>query len=75
MSKVGRNFLQYKEKDIYKWVKGRSGDGTLIVNQGGSAQIKDIMKLAEETWGRTLGNRCRRIGKIPTQTYGSNHRR
>eukprot|EP00972_Heterocapsa_arctica_P096210 14193713-Heterocapsa_arctica.AAC.1 len=28
-----------------------SGNGPRIVSNGGSAQIKDIMKLAEETWG------------------------
>eukprot|EP00972_Heterocapsa_arctica_P079628 11734190-Heterocapsa_arctica.AAC.1 len=28
-----------------------SGNGPLIVSNGGSAQMKDIMKLAEETWG------------------------
>eukprot|EP00972_Heterocapsa_arctica_P105251 15507985-Heterocapsa_arctica.AAC.1 len=28
-----------KREDIYKWIRG------------GSAQMKDILKLAEETWG------------------------
>eukprot|EP00972_Heterocapsa_arctica_P101044 14893168-Heterocapsa_arctica.AAC.1 len=36
---------------IYKWIRGKKGNGPLIVNSGGSAQLKDIMKLAEETWG------------------------
>eukprot|EP00972_Heterocapsa_arctica_P073167 10807092-Heterocapsa_arctica.AAC.1 len=38
-------------KYIYKWIRGKSGNGPLIVSSGGSAQMKDIMKLAEETWG------------------------
>eukprot|EP00972_Heterocapsa_arctica_P028042 4125240-Heterocapsa_arctica.AAC.1 len=36
---------------IYKWIKGKTGNGPLIVSNGGSAQMKDTMKLAEETWG------------------------
>eukprot|EP00972_Heterocapsa_arctica_P003961 588978-Heterocapsa_arctica.AAC.1 len=42
---------QHKKKDIYKWIRGKKGHGPLIVSKGGSAQMKDIMKLAEETWG------------------------
>eukprot|EP00972_Heterocapsa_arctica_P039136 5764200-Heterocapsa_arctica.AAC.1 len=42
----GRN-----EKDIYKWIRGTKGNGPLVVSNGGSAQMNDIMKLAEETWG------------------------
>eukprot|EP00972_Heterocapsa_arctica_P038691 5701424-Heterocapsa_arctica.AAC.1 len=41
----------HKKKDIYKWIRGTQGNVPLIVNQGGSAQMKDILKLAEETWG------------------------
>eukprot|EP00972_Heterocapsa_arctica_P100036 14751733-Heterocapsa_arctica.AAC.1 len=36
---------------IYKWIRGKKGSGPLIVSNGGSAQMKDIMKLAEEAWG------------------------
>eukprot|EP00972_Heterocapsa_arctica_P110118 16214969-Heterocapsa_arctica.AAC.1 len=39
------------KKDIYKWIREKKGNGQLIVSNGGSAQMKDIMKLAEETWG------------------------
>eukprot|EP00972_Heterocapsa_arctica_P041903 6180495-Heterocapsa_arctica.AAC.1 len=31
--------------------RGKKGNGPLIVSNGGSAQMKDIMKLAEEPWG------------------------
>eukprot|EP00972_Heterocapsa_arctica_P046668 6887200-Heterocapsa_arctica.AAC.1 len=30
---------------------GKKGNGPRIVNNGGSVQMKDIMKLAEERWG------------------------
>jgi hypothetical protein len=40
-----------KKKDIYKWIRGKDGNGPLIMNKGGSAQMSDRMKLAEETWG------------------------
>eukprot|EP00972_Heterocapsa_arctica_P078880 11633124-Heterocapsa_arctica.AAC.1 len=36
---------------IYKWIKGKEGNGPLIVSNGDSAQMRDRMKLAEETWG------------------------
>eukprot|EP00972_Heterocapsa_arctica_P094208 13893860-Heterocapsa_arctica.AAC.1 len=49
-----RNWVEnswgHKKKYIYKWIRGKKGNGPLIVNNGGSAQMKDIMKLAEETW-------------------------
>eukprot|EP00972_Heterocapsa_arctica_P089497 13195574-Heterocapsa_arctica.AAC.1 len=41
----------HKKKDIYKCIRGNKGHGPLIVSNGGSAQMKDRMKLAEETWG------------------------
>eukprot|EP00972_Heterocapsa_arctica_P018628 2753553-Heterocapsa_arctica.AAC.1 len=31
--------------------QGKNGNGPFIVSNGGSAQMKNIMKLAEETWG------------------------
>eukprot|EP00972_Heterocapsa_arctica_P045937 6778802-Heterocapsa_arctica.AAC.1 len=37
-------------KHIYAWIRGKKGNGPLIVNSGGSVRMKDIMKLAEETW-------------------------
>eukprot|EP00972_Heterocapsa_arctica_P014022 2066341-Heterocapsa_arctica.AAC.1 len=40
-----------KENSIYKWIRGKTGNGPLIVSNWGSAQMKDIMQLAEETWG------------------------
>eukprot|EP00972_Heterocapsa_arctica_P012727 1869185-Heterocapsa_arctica.AAC.2 len=50
-----RNWVEnswgHKKKDIYTWIRGKKGNGPLIVNSSGSAQMKDIMKLAEETWG------------------------
>eukprot|EP00972_Heterocapsa_arctica_P006688 977459-Heterocapsa_arctica.AAC.1 len=41
----------HKKRDIYNWIRGKKGNGTLIIKNEGSAQMKDIMKLAEETWG------------------------
>eukprot|EP00972_Heterocapsa_arctica_P002064 295492-Heterocapsa_arctica.AAC.1 len=38
-------------KYIYKWIRGKKGNGLLTVSKGGSAQIKNRLKLAEETWG------------------------
>eukprot|EP00972_Heterocapsa_arctica_P066388 9795995-Heterocapsa_arctica.AAC.1 len=40
--------LGHKEKDIYKWIRGKKGNGPLIVTNGGSAHMKDIMKLAKK---------------------------
>eukprot|EP00972_Heterocapsa_arctica_P046189 6814702-Heterocapsa_arctica.AAC.1 len=37
------------EEDMF--TNGKTGNGPLIVSNGGSAQMKDIMKLAEDTWG------------------------
>eukprot|EP00972_Heterocapsa_arctica_P068016 10040447-Heterocapsa_arctica.AAC.1 len=36
---------------MYKWIRGKKGNGPFIVSNGGSAQMKDIMKLAGNTWG------------------------
>eukprot|EP00972_Heterocapsa_arctica_P052860 7782027-Heterocapsa_arctica.AAC.2 len=51
----GRNWVEHswdhKKQDIYNWIRGKKGNGPLIVNQGGSAQMKDILTLAEDTWG------------------------
>eukprot|EP00972_Heterocapsa_arctica_P057357 8464385-Heterocapsa_arctica.AAC.1 len=41
----------HEKKSIYKWIRGKTGNGPLIVSNGGSAQMKDILKFAEETWG------------------------
>eukprot|EP00972_Heterocapsa_arctica_P085687 12627376-Heterocapsa_arctica.AAC.1 len=45
------NSQGHKNNDIYKWIRGKTGNGPLIVSNGGSAQMNDIMKLAEEIWG------------------------
>eukprot|EP00972_Heterocapsa_arctica_P000912 126400-Heterocapsa_arctica.AAC.1 len=45
------NSWGHKKKYIYTWIRGKTGNGPLIGSNGGSAQMKDIMKLAEETWG------------------------
>eukprot|EP00972_Heterocapsa_arctica_P019231 2836738-Heterocapsa_arctica.AAC.1 len=45
------NSWDHKKKDIYTWIRGKKGNGPLIVSPGSSAQMKDILKLAEETWG------------------------
>eukprot|EP00972_Heterocapsa_arctica_P005299 784773-Heterocapsa_arctica.AAC.1 len=50
-----RNWVEHswghKKKDIYKCIRGKKGNGSLIVSNGGTAQMKDRLKLAEETWG------------------------
>eukprot|EP00972_Heterocapsa_arctica_P017820 2632902-Heterocapsa_arctica.AAC.1 len=48
------NVWGHKKKDIYKWIRGKKGNGPLIVSKGGSAQMKDILKLAEEDLRRTV---------------------
>eukprot|EP00972_Heterocapsa_arctica_P025862 3806287-Heterocapsa_arctica.AAC.1 len=45
------NSWGHKKNDIYKWIRGKTGNGPLIVSNGASAQMKDRLKLAEETWG------------------------
>eukprot|EP00972_Heterocapsa_arctica_P082414 12144362-Heterocapsa_arctica.AAC.1 len=41
----------HKTNDSYKWIRGKTRNGSFIVSNGASAQLKDILKLAEETWG------------------------
>eukprot|EP00972_Heterocapsa_arctica_P015078 2220167-Heterocapsa_arctica.AAC.1 len=45
------NSWGHKKTYIYKWIRGKSRNGPLIVSNGGSAQMNNRMKLAEETWG------------------------
>eukprot|EP00972_Heterocapsa_arctica_P005862 865289-Heterocapsa_arctica.AAC.1 len=45
------NSWGHKKTDIYKWIRGKTGNGPRIVSNGASAQMKDRLKLAEETWG------------------------
>eukprot|EP00972_Heterocapsa_arctica_P067468 9957279-Heterocapsa_arctica.AAC.2 len=45
------NSWGHKKNYIYKWIRGKKGTVPFIVSNGGSAQMKDKMKLAEETWG------------------------
>eukprot|EP00972_Heterocapsa_arctica_P076514 11286711-Heterocapsa_arctica.AAC.1 len=45
------NSWGHKYNYLYKWIRGKTGNGPLIVSNGGSAQMKYIMELAEETWG------------------------
>eukprot|EP00972_Heterocapsa_arctica_P110257 16233979-Heterocapsa_arctica.AAC.1 len=42
---------EHKNKYIYKWIRGKQGNGPLIVVPGGSAQISDRFKEAEKSWG------------------------
>eukprot|EP00972_Heterocapsa_arctica_P011516 1688083-Heterocapsa_arctica.AAC.1 len=45
------NSWAHDKNYFYKWIRGKKGNGPLIVSEGGSAQMKDRMQLAEETWG------------------------
>eukprot|EP00972_Heterocapsa_arctica_P005126 761616-Heterocapsa_arctica.AAC.1 len=45
------NSWEHKEHYIYRWTRGKQGNGPLIVIPGGSAQISDRLKEAEKTWG------------------------
>eukprot|EP00972_Heterocapsa_arctica_P005597 826379-Heterocapsa_arctica.AAC.1 len=45
------NSWGHTHKYIHTCFRGKTGNGPFIVRKGGSAQMKDIMKLAEETWG------------------------
>eukprot|EP00972_Heterocapsa_arctica_P102104 15045902-Heterocapsa_arctica.AAC.1 len=36
---------------MHRWIRGKKGQGQLIVLPGGSAQMSDILKVAEEVWG------------------------
>eukprot|EP00972_Heterocapsa_arctica_P061580 9082809-Heterocapsa_arctica.AAC.1 len=40
-----------KKKDIYRWIRGKTGQAQLLVHPGGSAQMSDRLKVAEEAWG------------------------
>eukprot|EP00972_Heterocapsa_arctica_P027911 4105134-Heterocapsa_arctica.AAC.1 len=35
-----------------RWIRGKKGQGQLIVLPGGSAQMNDRMKVAQEAWGK-----------------------
>eukprot|EP00972_Heterocapsa_arctica_P000136 21146-Heterocapsa_arctica.AAC.1 len=45
------NSWAHKQKDIYIWIRGNRSAGPLIVIPGGSSQIADRLKEAEQTWG------------------------
>eukprot|EP00972_Heterocapsa_arctica_P064047 9449336-Heterocapsa_arctica.AAC.1 len=45
------NSWGHKKKYIYKCIRGKKGNGPLIVSNGGIAQMNDRIQLAEETWG------------------------
>eukprot|EP00972_Heterocapsa_arctica_P026698 3929595-Heterocapsa_arctica.AAC.1 len=47
------NSWDTKKKDIYKWIRGKKDQGPLIVIPGGSAQVKDILKVAQATQSTT----------------------
>eukprot|EP00972_Heterocapsa_arctica_P004508 670316-Heterocapsa_arctica.AAC.1 len=40
-----------KRNTIYRWIRGKKGQGPVIVLPGGSAQMRDKLKVAEEAWG------------------------
>eukprot|EP00972_Heterocapsa_arctica_P013965 2057837-Heterocapsa_arctica.AAC.1 len=42
------NLWGHKKKDICKWIRGKTGNGPLIVSNGGSAQMIDIMKVLKK---------------------------
>eukprot|EP00972_Heterocapsa_arctica_P019798 2920765-Heterocapsa_arctica.AAC.1 len=66
-----RNWVEnswgHKKKHIYKWIRGKRGNGPLIVSNGGSAQIHNIMKLAEETWGGLWAVEAEELPKFSKQ--------
>eukprot|EP00972_Heterocapsa_arctica_P069024 10200075-Heterocapsa_arctica.AAC.1 len=47
--------------------RGKKGNGALIVNNGGSVQMKDRMKLAEEPWGGLWAVEAEELPKLNTQ--------
>eukprot|EP00972_Heterocapsa_arctica_P080638 11885255-Heterocapsa_arctica.AAC.1 len=51
MEALGVTFLGAQETYIYIWIRGKQGNGPLIVIPGGSAQVKDRRKEAEKAWG------------------------
>eukprot|EP00972_Heterocapsa_arctica_P091846 13545674-Heterocapsa_arctica.AAC.1 len=61
------NSWGHKKKDIYKWIRGKKGNGPLIVSDGGNAQMKDIMKLSEETWGGLKAVEAEELSKFNKQ--------
>eukprot|EP00972_Heterocapsa_arctica_P049467 7281097-Heterocapsa_arctica.AAC.1 len=67
-----RNWVEnswgHKKTYTYKWIRGKKGNGPLIVSNGGSAQMKDIMKLAEETWGGLWAVEAEGLPKFTNQT-------
>eukprot|EP00972_Heterocapsa_arctica_P023455 3455469-Heterocapsa_arctica.AAC.1 len=40
-----------KKNNIYRWIRAKKGQGQLIVLPGGSAQMIDRMRVAQEAWG------------------------
>eukprot|EP00972_Heterocapsa_arctica_P000932 129414-Heterocapsa_arctica.AAC.1 len=61
------NAWGHTKKDIYKWIRGKKGNSPLIVSKGGSAQMKDRMKLAEETWGGLWAEEAEDLPKFSKQ--------
>eukprot|EP00972_Heterocapsa_arctica_P078455 11571304-Heterocapsa_arctica.AAC.1 len=56
-----------RRKTFIKWIRGKNGNGPLLVSNGGSAQMKDIMKLAEETWGGLWAGEAEELPKFSKQ--------
>eukprot|EP00972_Heterocapsa_arctica_P085346 12578358-Heterocapsa_arctica.AAC.1 len=42
------NSWAHKKKDIYRWIRGNKSAWPLIVIPGGSAQMADVLKEAED---------------------------
>eukprot|EP00972_Heterocapsa_arctica_P043642 6444818-Heterocapsa_arctica.AAC.1 len=42
---------EHKNHNIYRWIRGKQGNGPLIVIPGGSAHISDRLTEDEKAWG------------------------
>eukprot|EP00972_Heterocapsa_arctica_P076926 11346868-Heterocapsa_arctica.AAC.1 len=62
------NSWGHNNYNIYKWIRGKTRNGPLIVSNGGSAQMKDFLKLAEETWGGLLAVEAEDLPTFNNQT-------
>ncbi len=45
------NAWDHKKNDIYRWIRGKKIYRPLIIIPGGSVQISDRLKEAEQAWG------------------------
>eukprot|EP00972_Heterocapsa_arctica_P055387 8169337-Heterocapsa_arctica.AAC.1 len=63
-----RNWVEnswgHNKKYNYKWIRGKTGNGPLIVSNGGESSNDKHNETYRRNLGRLMGGRCRRAPQI-----------